>query len=49
MSKRQLGLVLYDFVLKEQIQAINNNVKETLIRKNKRLLKMKRGGDNVEQ
>ena len=42
-------MVLYDFVLKEQIHAINKNVEETLIRKNKRLIKSKRGGDNGEQ
>ena len=49
MRKRQLGLVLYDFVLKEQIHAINKNVEETLIRRNQRLIKRKRGGDNGEQ
>ena len=32
MSKRQLGVVLYDFVLKEKRQAINDNVEETLRR-----------------
>ena len=41
MSKRQLGVVLYDFVLKEQRQAINENVEEKLISQHKRLMKRK--------
>ena len=49
MSEIQLGGALDDFMLKEQRQAINDNVEETLIRQNKRLIKRKRGEDNDEQ
>ena len=43
ISERQLGVALDGFVLKEQRQAINENVKEKLIRQHKRLIKRKRG------
>ena len=46
MSERKLGVALYDFLLEEQMQAINTNVKETLIRRHKRLVKSNRGEDN---
>ena len=49
MSKRQLGVSLDDFVLKEKRQAINENVKETLRSKHKRLIKRKRGEDKDDQ
>ena len=49
MSERQLGVVLYDFVLKEQRQAINDNVEETLRRQHMRLIKKNRGEDKDEQ
>ena len=49
MSEIQLGGALDDFMLKEQRQAINDNVEETLIRQKKRLIKRKRGEDNDEQ
>ena len=39
MSKRQLGAALDDFVLKEQRQAINDNVEDTLRKQHKRLIK----------
>ena len=39
MSKRQLGVALDDFVLKEQMQAVNENIEETLRRQQKRLKK----------
>ena len=48
MSKRQLGVALDDFALKEQRQYINENIKETLRRHHKRLIKTKRGEDNDE-
>ena len=43
ISKSQLGVVLDDFVLKEQRQAINKNFKETLRRQHKRQIKRNRG------
>ena len=45
MSERKLGASLYDFVLKEQRQTINENVEEKLIRQHLRLIKSKRGED----
>ena len=45
MSEMQLGLVLDDFVLKEQRKDINDNAEEPLRRHHKRLIKMKRGKD----
>ena len=49
MSGRQLGVAIDDSVLKEQRQAINGNVKETLRRQHKRLIKRKRGKDKDDQ
>ena len=49
MSDRQLGVALDYFVLKEQRQAINENVEETLISHNKKLIKRSRGKDKDEQ
>ena len=49
MSKRQLGVVLDDFVLKEQSQAIYETVEETIRRQQKRLMKRNRGKDKEEQ
>ena len=49
MSERQLGVVLYDFVLKEQRQAINDNVEETLRSQHMRLIKKNRGEDKDDQ
>ena len=45
MSERQLGVALDDFVLKEQRQAINGSVKETLRRQKNRRIKRERGKD----
>ena len=39
MSERQLGVALDDFVLKDNRRAINDDVEETLISNNKRLIK----------
>ena len=49
MSKRQLGVVLDDFVLKEKSQAIYETVEETIRRQQKRLMKSNRGKDKEEQ
>ena len=49
MSKMQPGVALYNFVLKEQRQAINDNVEETLKSYPKRLIKGKRGKYKDEQ
>ena len=43
MSKSQLGVVLDDFVLKDQRQAINKNFKVTWRRQHKRQIRRKRG------
>ena len=48
-SKRQLGVALYDFVLKEQMQYINENSEEKFRRQNKSPIKRKRGKDNYEK
>ena len=49
MSERQLGVTLDDFVLKDQGQNINENVKKTLISQHKRPIKSKRGKDKDNQ
>ena len=49
ISKRQIGVALDYFVLKQQRQAINENFEETLRNQHKRLTKNKRGKDNDEQ
>ena len=42
-------MALYDFLLKEQSQATNENVEEMLRSQNKRLIKRKRGKDMDDQ
>ena len=49
MSKRQIGVTLYDFMLKLQSQAINKNAEETSRMQYKRLIKRKRGKDKDGQ
>ena len=49
MSESQIGVTLDDFVLKEQRQAINENVEETLRRQNTRLIKSNRDEDKYDQ
>ena len=43
VSESQLGVALDNFGLKDQRQGINDNVKEALRRKHKRLIKRNRG------
>ena len=49
MSKSQLGVALYDSVMKEQSQTIIETAEETLRRKQKSPIKMIRGEDKEEQ
>ena len=49
MRKRKLGVALDDFLLKEQRQAIHDNVDEMFRRKHKRMIKKKRGKDKDKQ
>ena len=49
MSERQIEVALDDFVLKEQMQTINENIEEVLRRQHKRQIKRKRGEDKGEQ
>ena len=48
-SEMQLGLVIDDFVLKEQRKAVNENAKGGLIRQHTMLIKRKRGKYKDEQ
>ena len=49
MSKRQLGVALDNFMLKEQRHAINDTTNETFIRQQKSMIKSKRGKDKEDQ
>ena len=49
MSGRQLGVAIDDSVLKEQRQAINENVEDMPRSHHKRLIKRKRGKDKDDQ
>ena len=49
MIKRNLGVVLDNFVLKDQRQDINDNSKEIMIKQQTRLIKSKRGKDKEEK
>ena len=49
VSKRQIGVALHDFVLKEQRQSINDNSEKTLRRQHKRLIKRKTIKDKYKQ
>ena len=49
MSERKIEVALDDFVLKEQMQTINENIEEVLRRQHKRQIKRKRGEDKGEQ